>query len=367
MHEDNCVPRRRIAEQLLGVELSPEGFAPCPGQDLHTSPNGSRDFRVTLDGAPTGFCFHAACSPRVEAFNAELRRRIGRAEHGDRPPAERCEDDGIPPEPQAPKRPKRPPFNPAKLAEFAARCPQAVSPEWLRQRSPIWIPVFGNQSRETAELFLHALFRADERVLVFTRYWSQGDFLWHSRTGTFRLGEAQQAKPVPSPLPSGGPEGVWYLCQPVSGEWCANPYTFHADGPPRYGRRHGGCVAAWRHLVLESDTADASLWLSALVQLPIPLVAIYTSGGKSIHGLVRVDARSKCEWDSLRNDLLPVLCPLGADPAAMTAVRLTRLPGMLRHGTRGKDGKPLRYPRPRMQELVWLNPAAPTRPILDLV
>jgi hypothetical protein len=120
-------------------------------------------------------------------------------------------------------------------------------------------------------------------------------------------------------------------------------------------------------LVLESDTADAAQWLSALVQLPLPIVAIYTSGGKSIHALVRVDARSKSEWDALRNDLLPVLCPLGADPAAMTAVRLTRLPGMFRHGTRGKNGELLRYSRPRMQELLWLNPDAPARPILDLV
>ena len=101
--------------------------------------------------------------------------------------------------------------------------------------------------------------------------------------------------------------------------------------------------------------------------LPLPLSAIYTSGGRSIHAIVRVDARSKAEFDSLRDDLLPVLCPLGADPAAMTAVRLSRLPGTFRHGSRGKDGKPLRYPSPRLQELAWLNPAAPARPILEII
>ena len=70
---------------------------------------------------------------------------------------------------------------------------------------------------------------------------------------------------------------------------------------------------------------------------------------------------------SVRDALLPVFCPLGADPGAMTAVRLSRLPGMFRHGSRGKDGKTVRYPRPHLQELAWLNPAAPVRPILEIV
>ena len=119
-------------------------------------------------------------------------------------------------------------------------------------------------------------------------------------------------------------------------------------------------------MVLESDEAPAELWLRALVQMPLPFVAVYTSGGRSIHALARVDAGSKEAWDFLRDDLTPILCPLGADPAAMTAVRLTRLPGTLRHGSRGKDGKVTRYPSPHLQRLLWLNPSATACPILDL-
>jgi hypothetical protein len=78
-----------------------------------------------------------------------------------------------------------------------------------------------------------------------------------------------------------------------------------------------------------------------------------------------VDCDTKAQFDSLRDDLIPVLCPLGADAAAITAVRLTRLPGTLRHGTKGKDGKLQPYPAPRLQRLLYLNPNATARAILD--
>lgn len=387
---ENLPLRAQIAAELLGSALSADGFAACPGRTHHTGSNGPRDFRVILSGAPTGFCFHAHCADAVETFNKELRQRIARAESGGRmePPFRPLGAD-VAPAPEAPRLAKRPPFDPAKLAGYAARCPHAVSLAWLRARSPEPVPEPEAQNRATALAFLAALYADGERVLVFTRQTSQGDFLWHGGTETsglgesprlmscqkrkhgdaetFRLGESPVAEPVASPLPVGGPEGVWFLAQPVSGEWCANPYAARTGGPARSGRRHGGCVTAWRYLVLESDEAEPELWLRALVMLPLPLVAIYTSGGRSVHALARVDARTKAEWDALRDDLLPVLCPLGADPGAMTAVRLSRLPGMLRHGSRGKDGKPLRYPRPRLQELAWLNPAAPARPILEIV
>ena len=114
------------------------------------------------------------------------------------------------------------------------------------------------------------------------------------------------------------------------------------------GRRHAACVARWPYLVLESDEAPADMWLRALVQLPLPIVAAYTSGGRSIHALVRVNAESKAEWDGVRDDLVPIVCPLGADAGALSAVRLSRLPGCLRHGKRAPEGKLQRFgPAPR--------------------
>jgi len=37
------------------------GFCRCPGEAMHTSRTGRKDCRVSVDGAPTIFCFHASC------------------------------------------------------------------------------------------------------------------------------------------------------------------------------------------------------------------------------------------------------------------------------------------------------------------
>jgi hypothetical protein len=81
------------------------------------------------------------------------------------------------------------------------------------------------------------------------------------------------------------------------------------------------------------------------------IAAIYTSGGKSIHALVRLDAESKAAWDAERDRMRTALVTFGADEGALTAVRLTRLPGAKR------DERP--------QELLYLNPNPSGIPIID--
>ena len=358
--------RRAIAEALLGAPLSPEGYAPCPGRAGHSTRNAPRDFVVILEGVPTGFCLHQNCAGAVAEFNRELRSRIGRAEC-DTTAGPRYAGRSVSRAPVAPLCHKRPPFDPAKLSEFAARCPREITREWLSQRSPLPIPPAELQGPDTALFFLQSLYLPGENILIFWNQRSQGDFSFIHGEGVFRLGKFPGAAPVPSELPAGGREGLWFLAQPVTGEWKPNTFGAMANAPARLGRRHGGCVSSWRYAVLESDQAAEADWLRVLVQLPFPIAAIYSSGGKSLHALVRVDARSKAEWDSLRDALLPVLCPLGADGAALTAVRLSRLPGSLRHGTSDKEGGFQPFTPPRLQELVWLNPSAPARPILELV
>ena len=100
--------------------------------------------------------------------------------------------------------------------------------------------------------------------------------------------------------------------------------------------------------------------------IPLPISAIYTSGGRSIHALVRVDAASKPQWDALRDRISPLVTKLGADPAAMTAVRLTRLPGALRFGKTARDGTFEAFERPQQQKLLYLNPRPECRPICGL-
>jgi len=302
---------------------------------------------------------HKVGQAAVHAGNKRRGHLIGDSPSNGAPPIM----GSLPPAPEPPRKEKRPAYDARKLEDYAALCPFPISEEWLAGRSVIPIPK--HQGIETAELMLSSIYEPDERVLVFTQEYSQGDFLWNKGRGSFRLAASPGVAAVASPLPAGGPVGVWFLAQPVTGQWCPNFASTGADGASKLGRRHGACVTAWRFMVIESDTAPMELWARALVQLPLPIVAIYTSGGKSVHALVRVNASSKQEWDALRDDLIPILCPLGADPCAITAVRLTRLPGTLRHGTRGRDGRIQAFPRAQPQRLLYLNPGASTRPILS--
>lgn len=211
-----------------------------------------------------------------------------------------------------------------------------VDEQWLAQHSPVDV------ASCTTAGFLEALYEPGERVLLFTDFYSQGQFIYWAGKFGVRLARRPKVKGVRSELPKGGPDGVWFLAQPVSGEWKLNPRALNDQGKPKLSRRSEEVVTAWRYLVLESDKAPDNLWIRYLVKLPLPIAAIYTSGGRSIHALVRVDAESKSWWDKYKELIKPLFTVLGADPAAMTAVRLTRLPGCMRG--------------PKMQRLLYLDP-----------
>lgn len=224
--------RRSIAETLLDGALDADGFAPCPGRTKHTSRDGPRDFRVWLDGAPSGRCVHDSCAAEVEAFNHELRSRIGAAERGDGPARLSSPLGKVAPLPAAPREAKRPAYDADALRRIASLCGRSVSIDWLAERSPVIVPPVDEQGAETAELFLSSLYRAGERVLVFTSQLSQGDFLFHAGTGCARLARERGVDPVPSPLPTGGRQGVWFLTNPVCGEWRINAQSRDAEGSP---------------------------------------------------------------------------------------------------------------------------------------
>lgn len=221
-------------------------------------------------------------------------------------------------------------FNPQMLAGVAMEHRQVVGsdPEnFLKARSPI-----PPDSLTPAEVLDH-LYVVGEHVVIFTDHQSQGQALWTARGVT-----------VPG-IPIWGPAGVWFLVQPVTGEFVPNPRRGGS-----LSRRSEEAVTAWRYAVLESDEANPRDWMTMLAALPMPIAAIYTSGGRSIHALVRVDASSKRSWDEMIRAVKPRLVELGADPDALTAVRLSRLP----QAWRG----------PRQQRLLFLNPAADSTPIM---
>jgi hypothetical protein len=218
-----------------------------------------------------------------------------------------------------------------------------VDKRYFLERSPVDV------KGVTSDVFLEAMFASGQRVLIFTNFFSQGEYGWLVGKSGSRLG-ARGVMPVKSVLPvNGGKDGVWYLCQPVDGKFHPNPRT------GKMSRRSEESVTEWRHLVLESDDAPEGLWFKFLVLLDVPIKAIYSSAGKSWHALIATGKSdlTKADFDAiLREKVKRVLPIFGADPAAMTPVRLTRLPGCTRGG--------------RLQELIYLNPDPEGR-IVDML
>jgi hypothetical protein len=233
-------------------------------------------------------------------------------------------------------KPNKPEFDPAGAESFARRI-APISEDWLIDRSPIDV-----RSLRPYQ-FLEHLYKAEEKVLIFNRYRSQGQILWQHGKSLAAFGREC-------------PEGAWFLCNPVNGDWLCLERCKSRFNPDGKTRRSEENITAWRFGVLECDQKPAEHWLpiwrAILVQLPLQIVSITTSGGKSVHALFRVGAGSKSEWDQLvRKRLLLRLVPLGADRDAMTAVRLTRLPGCWRGSA--------------LQRLLYLNPFADSTPIFS--
>lgn len=345
--------QQRLAESLLGCCLEEGGFCPCPGAEAHTTGSGRRDFRLFFEPGkmPREHCFHSSCQGARDDFMGRLFAAIRAEERGSgggttRAPFTPKHADIVPPPVQ---RVQAPAFSRELAEQVASTAREDWDAEKLSAHSPIAIPA---DPAAWPRLLLDSLFPPAQRILLFTRFTSQGDFLYSVGRGLCRLGRqpGQKAQPCSwADFPAENGPGAWWLSSPVSGKWQSNPNN---GGKP--GRRHGGCCTGHPYAVLESDTLEPALWLRILVQLREPIAAVYTSGGKSLHALIRVDARTHSEFNAVRARLLR-LAAVGADPAAITAVRLTRLPGIRRTEKRGDN----------LQRLLYLNPSPSLKPIQD--
>ena len=225
---------------------------------------------------------------------------------------------------------ERPAFDPDYAKQIAERVSASVDLKWIRKRSPIspgWV---------TPAEYLSAIFPHGDQVLVFSHYLSQGEALWQNWS-------LKVDRDALKSFVSGHKEGVWFLSNPVDGQYHDNPRQGGQS------RRSQESITAFRHVVLESDCQPAERWLRILVQIKLPILSIVSSGGKSLHALARINAGSKDEWDQKVRRLMPWLVKVGADRGALTAVRLTRLAGCCRGDS--------------LQQLLYLDPRAVSGPI----
>ena len=230
-------------------------------------------------------------------------------------------------------------YNEARLRATAAKITMPANwRHWLWERSPM------RPETQNALSFLSRLYQPGEIVQTFDVFKTKQP-RW-----TVTVTNPMDCR-VPEAMRAGGDHqsGVWFLCNPVDGLWHPNP---RQNNEPSC--RSEESVTAFRYIVLESDVAPADLWLAFVAQIPAKIAAIYTSGSRSIHTLIRIDAKTKADFDAVADSWKRPLKVLGGDAGCLSAVRLTRLPGCAR---------PEKHD---FQRLLYLAPNPPNARLIDL-
>jgi hypothetical protein len=229
----------------------------------------------------------------------------------------------------------QPKFESGALKQIALNLPDA-SPDYLYRRSPI------DPSKVGTGQFLETVFRPSERVIIFEDFRSQGQMVWwHGSSDPNQNRRLEYFR-------TGRQRGVWFLANPVDGQYHYNPRQGEQS------RRSEESITSFRHLVLESDEAGRDEWIAYLCQLDLPVSAIYSTGGRAPHCLVRIDAASKDAWNRFVSPRISALVRHRACRGSLTALRLSRLPGCRREEKNA------------WQELYFLNPTPLPRPICEL-
>ena len=106
-------------------------------------------------------------------------------------------------------------------------------------------------------------------------------------------------------------------------------------------------VTAFRFALVEADAVPLGLQMPLLTKLPLPIAAILTSGGRSLHAWVKVDAENLLDYRHTVARMLALLAKFGVDGRNKNPSRLSRLPGVVRRIGATGDGR---------QRLLYLKP-----------
>lgn len=91
-------------------------------------------------------------------------------------------------------------------------------------------------------------------------------------------------------------------------------------------------VTAYRHALIESDTLPQGKQLALIRAMKLPVVAVVSSGHKSVHGIVRVDAKDATQYKERVQALYDYCRDAGfiCDEQNRNPSRLSRIPGVQR-------------------------------------
>ena len=197
-----------------------------------------------------------------------------------------------------------------------------VDPAWVE---PEEIPDGPSDPVRELSAYLSALFGAEEVVGYVCESLERDGRHIPANKGTYTrtcgelLRDLERYGSIERALGSYDPAaGAWVRFNPLNGQGVRN-----SD------------VADFRYALVESDSLPKDRQLALVRALELPCAAIVDSGGKSVHAIVRVDARDYAEYRQ-RVDQLYEVCRkngLEPDPQNKNPSRLSRMPGAVRGGS----------------------------------
>lgn len=203
-----------------------------------------------------------------------------------------------------------------------------VRPEWVED-APLGEPDANWNGAADFARYLRAIFNADERVGIVTESWlsdpdKAGATRWLPKRGIWDRTAGELLELLASTCDLGSvvgdwnPEaGAWVRFNPLDGEGCADAN-----------------ITEHRFALVECDDLPIERQNAIYRQLELPIAALVHSGGKSLHAIVRVEARDFAEYQK-RVDFLYDVCRrngLAVDRKNRNPSRLSRLPGATRNG-----------------------------------
>lgn len=174
--------------------------------------------------------------------------------------------------------------------------------------------------------YLGALFDDDDIVGYVVNCWErdgrkmpkQGD--WSRTAGELRQALAKPTATMDKVIGAWDETaGAWIRFNPLDGHGCGNDN-----------------VTDYRYALVESDVLDLDKQFPAIKDMRLPCAAVVSSGGKSVHAIVKVDAPNKDEY-AKRVKWLYAYCDrhgFVTDKQNKNASRLSRMPGATRNGRR---------------------------------
>lgn len=203
-----------------------------------------------------------------------------------------------------------------------------VDPSWVEDRplddaddSREWDP-----ARQLSD-YIGALFDDDDHVGYVTESWerdgrhmpSRGH--WDRTAGQLRRELAECGGDVAKVIGDWDPDvGAWVRFNPLDGRGCGNSN-----------------VTEYRYALVESDSLPPERQRGMVEAMHLPCAAVVSSGGKSVHAIVRVDAGRDYDLYRKRVEALYAYCRRHGfmpDEANKNPSRLSRMPGVTRRGRR---------------------------------